>query len=101
MPPREGPTMLRATTAVGVLVICGLASWGQTFRPGERFGNQSNDFYPRKLQRRVRYSGVDDPKSTFVDVLDQISRDYNLVYDVNERAFKYENVMDVLKTQIA
>src|SRR5262249_39782578 len=40
-------------------------------------------------------------KTTFIEALDQMAARYNLVFDVNERAFKFENVMDVLKTQIA
>jgi tetratricopeptide (TPR) repeat protein len=54
------------------------------------------------LARTVKYDGLDDPKSTLQDVLDQLRDKYNLQFDVNEKAFKFENPdQDVLKTEVA
>jgi hypothetical protein len=55
----------------------------------------------RKLFQRVSFKGVDDPKVTLHELLQQVSRDYDLPISVNEKAFKFENVMDVLKYQVA
>jgi tetratricopeptide (TPR) repeat protein len=53
------------------------------------------------LNRTVKFQGFDDPKSTLVEALDQLSKRYDLAFDVNEKAFKFEMVPDVTKTEIA
>src|SRR5262249_3559431 len=37
-----------------------------------------------KLGDTVKFQGIDDPKTTFVEALDQLAARYNLVFDVNE-----------------
>jgi hypothetical protein len=93
--------MLRATTAACLLVFTALYGWAQS-TPGEsRPHSQPVDFYPRKLQRLITFPGIDNPKTTLHEALDRLGKESGLVFDVNERTFKFENVMDVLKTQIA
>jgi hypothetical protein len=53
------------------------------------------------LSKTVRFPGIEDPKATLVEALDRLAKAYDLSFDVNERAFKFEMVPDVLKTEIA
>jgi hypothetical protein len=53
------------------------------------------------LVRRRDFPGFDDPKTTLIEALDALAKRYDVTFDVNERAFKYEQVNDVLKTEIA
>jgi hypothetical protein len=55
---------------------------------------------PQKLAQRVRFDGIGDPKSTLSDALDKLSKLYDINFDINEKAFKFENVSDVAKTPI-
>ncbi|HEX5271997.1 MAG TPA: hypothetical protein VFW33_15980 [Gemmataceae bacterium] len=41
-----------------------------------------------RLQRRVDFPGVEDPKATLRDALDLLARDSGLTFDVNEGAFR-------------
>ena len=54
------------------------------------------------LRRVVKFDGEDDPKATLQDLLDKLRDMYNVPFDVNEQAFRFENPdQDVLKTEIA
>jgi tetratricopeptide (TPR) repeat protein len=53
------------------------------------------------LGRTVRFDGFDDPKTTLQEALDALATRYNLQFDVNEKAFKFEGLDDVLKKEIA
>jgi hypothetical protein len=53
------------------------------------------------LNRAGKYPGIEDPKATLIEALDQLARLYDLSFEVNERAFKFEMVPDVLKTEVA
>jgi hypothetical protein len=53
------------------------------------------------LNRAVKFPGFEDPKTTLIEALDQLAKMYDLSFDVNERAFKFEMVPDVLKTEVA
>jgi hypothetical protein len=55
---------------------------------------------PQKLAQRVKFDGMDDPKITLSDALDKLNKLYDVTFDINEKAFKFENVMDVAKTPI-
>jgi hypothetical protein len=52
------------------------------------------------LNRAVKFPGIEDPKATLIEALDQLARMYDLSFEVNERAFKFEMVPDVLKTEV-
>jgi hypothetical protein len=54
-----------------------------------------------KFSRRVKFDGITDPKTTLVDALDQLARQFDLTFEVNEKAFRFEQVEDVLKQNIA
>jgi tetratricopeptide (TPR) repeat protein len=53
------------------------------------------------LLNTVRFEGFDDAKTTLVEALDVLARRYNVSFDVNEKAFQVDQVMDVLKSEIA
>jgi hypothetical protein len=55
----------------------------------------------RKLERVVNFPGIDDPKTTLLEALNKLTRDYGLVFDLNERAFKYEMLNEPLRVPIA
>jgi RNA polymerase sigma factor (sigma-70 family) len=48
-----------------------------------------------------RFNGYDDPKATLQELLDNLAGQYKVTFDVNEKAFKYEMLNDVLKTEVA
>jgi tetratricopeptide (TPR) repeat protein len=53
------------------------------------------------LATPVNFEGFEDPKTTLVEALDVLSKKYLITFDVNEKAFQFAQVMDVLKTEIA
>lgn len=54
-----------------------------------------------KLTQRVNFDGIDDNRATFSDALYQLTKLYDLTFDVNEQAFIRDAIMDVGKTEIA
>jgi hypothetical protein len=55
----------------------------------------------RALVQTVSFAGADDPKATVKDVLDQLAKRHDFAYTFNEKAFKYEMLNDVVKTEVA
>jgi tetratricopeptide (TPR) repeat protein len=53
-----------------------------------------------RLSETVKFEGIDDARATLSDALDQLSKRYNLTFDVNEKAFQMDGVMEVGKTEI-
>jgi RNA polymerase sigma factor (sigma-70 family) len=54
-----------------------------------------------QLGKRITFAGVEDPAITLQEVLDKLSKQYGVQFEVEEGAFKAEGVEDVLKTQVA
>jgi RNA polymerase sigma factor (sigma-70 family) len=52
------------------------------------------------LAKVTKFDGIDDPKWTLVDALDQLSAKYGISFHVNERAFAFEMVDQVLTKEI-
>jgi hypothetical protein len=84
---------LHATAAVAGLALLAIA-WAAPAPPAQ-------EPLPAKFSRRVKFEGIDDPKTTLGDALDKLAKQFDLTFDVNEKAFKFEQVMDVLKTEVA
>lgn len=65
------------------------------------------DILPRTLElkslllKQVRYQGLKDGDFKLSEVMDQLRNAYNLEFDVNEKAFAGDGVMDVMNTVIA
>lgn len=58
------------------------------------------------LGQTVHYFGLDDPKATLTDALDQIAKHPDIKalkvkFDINEKAFQEEDVPEVQKTELA
>jgi hypothetical protein len=81
---------------LGVVAVAGLALWNAWAAPGP----PPPQTLPSKLFKRVKFDGFTDGRGTLGDALNQLARQYDLAFDVNEKAFKFENVADVLKTEI-
>ncbi|MFO0925936.1 MAG: vWA domain-containing protein [Gemmataceae bacterium] len=72
-------------------------------RPGDL------DRLRRLMNEKFDYGGLDDPKTTLYEALDQLKKatlsklpgGRDIDFDVNEKAFKYEMLNDVLKTEVA
>jgi hypothetical protein len=62
-------------------------------RPGEELA--------AKLSKDVDWAGIDDPKTTLIEALDQLAKVHRLTFDINEKAFKEDKVDDVAKVEIA
>jgi RNA polymerase sigma factor (sigma-70 family) len=52
------------------------------------------------LAKTIDFNGFEDPKTTLIEALDQLAKQYGVRFDVDERAFKAELLNDVLKTAI-
>jgi hypothetical protein len=67
--------------------------------------NAPTEDWPRDprdaLNRVVDFKGFDDPKTTLDEALTALGKMYHVTFDVNERAFNFDNVKDVLKTEVA
>jgi tetratricopeptide (TPR) repeat protein len=53
------------------------------------------------LSKPVTFKGFEDPKTTLAEALDVLAKFYNVTFDVNEKAFAFEQLKDVLKTPVA
>lgn len=54
-----------------------------------------------KLSSAVHFRGFDDPKTTLTEALESLSIAHGITFDVNDTAFRYEQVGDVGKIEIA
>jgi hypothetical protein len=64
-------------------------------------GPQRNRVVGEMLVTVIDFQGVDDPKTTLEEILDQLARRYNVCFDVNEKAFRAEGVKDVVRVEFA
>ena len=86
--------MRRAMVAVGIVVgLAVLSSAAPAPKPPMTV--------PQKLAQRVKFDGIDDPKATLQDALDKLAKLYEINFDVNEKAFKFENLMEIGLSEIA
>jgi hypothetical protein len=53
------------------------------------------------LSQEINYEGLEDPRATLSDALDQLSKRYNLTFDINEKAFEMDQLKDVARTPVA
>jgi hypothetical protein len=91
---------MRRRAAAWALVLLGFGAGGWA-APVPGAVRDRGDELADILARTVKFSGFDDPKTTLVEALDNLSKRYDLSFDVNEAAFKAEMVPEVLKTEIA
>jgi hypothetical protein len=55
----------------------------------------------QKVNQRVDFLGLDDPRATLNDALDKLGEKYGVSFEINEQAFKMDGLMDVGRTPIA
>ncbi len=55
----------------------------------------------QQLQQEIDYGGLEDARATLSDALDQLSKRYNLTFDINEKAFEMDQLKDVARTPVA
>jgi RNA polymerase sigma factor (sigma-70 family) len=53
-----------------------------------------------RLANTVEFAGYDDEKTSLIEALDQLAKIYRITFDVNEKAFKDEDIEKVLGMQI-
>jgi hypothetical protein len=54
-----------------------------------------------KLAKKVKFPGYEDPKMSLAEALEDLGKKYDLTFDINERAYVYEGIRDVGRTEIA
>jgi hypothetical protein len=54
-----------------------------------------------KLATKVQFTGCGDPRTTLREVLDDLGKKYDLSFEINDRAFAYEGIKDVGRTEVA
>jgi hypothetical protein len=70
-------------------------------RPLQAEENQRGRELRRQLGETIDFSGIDDARATLADVLENISKRYNLNFDLNEEAFRQANREEAGKFEIA
>jgi hypothetical protein len=58
--------------------------------PGELAEEEIHQLF----NRRINFSGIDDPKATLIEILDQLAKIYRVPFDINEQAFKPQKGVD-------
>ena len=53
-----------------------------------------------RFDKVVIYNGQDDPKISLAEELQTLGAQHNLVFDINERAFNFDNIQEVGRTPI-
>jgi hypothetical protein len=87
--------MRRVTAITWVLSLAFLTwAWAAPAPPAEPSLIQ-------KLDKRATTKALDDPKTTLADALESLSRQFDVTFDVNEKAFQNEMVQDALKSEVA
>jgi RNA polymerase sigma factor (sigma-70 family) len=61
----------------------------------------SREEIQKALKSRTKFPGIDDAKVTLAEALDQLTKIYDVRFDVQEKWFQVDQVMDVLKTEVA
>jgi RNA polymerase sigma factor (sigma-70 family) len=54
-----------------------------------------------KLNQPVEFDGFKDPKMPLDEALKNLGDRYNLVFKLNEKAFKFDNIVDVERVEVA
>jgi hypothetical protein len=105
----EGCIMRRTVTAGGLFALLGLLAWSWAAAPAPKPAAPApqppgaSDSLQAKLSRRVKFGGFEDPKTTLREALDHLAEQYDLRFEINQRAFATapDLLLDVPKTPIA
>ena len=91
--------MRRVTLLATCALVLPVLSWGEAAPPPKPAKPDAS--LAVSLAKRADFSGIDDPKATLAEALDALAGRYAVNFDVNEKAFKFDQVNEVLKTEIA
>jgi hypothetical protein len=86
-------------SVVALLVTTFALSRGAPKDPPKAEG-KTDPIYLR-LDKVVTYHGLEDPKVTLAEALEALASQHDLVFEINERAFKTEGLAEVAKVQPA
>src|SRR5437763_125144 len=91
--------MRRVTVLATCALILPVLSWGEA-APAPKPAKP--DASPAAgLAKRADFKGFDDPKTTLAEALDALAKLYDVTFDVNDKAFRFDQVMNVVETDIA
>jgi hypothetical protein len=54
-----------------------------------------------QVYQEIDFKGFDDPKTTLAEALEELMKTHKVGIEINEMAFRYEMVNDVIRTEIA
>ncbi len=87
-----------ASRKVWLLVVLALPLAALPLQAGESVRGRE---LRHRLDETVKFEGIDDSRATLADALDQLSKRYNLTFDINDDAFNRDNMGEVGKFEIA
>jgi hypothetical protein len=86
--------MYRAIGVIGIVVGLAVLSWAAPTP-------KQPPSIVQKLNQRVNFDGIDDARATLNDALEKLNKLYGVSFEIDERAFKVDGLMDVGRTEIA
>jgi hypothetical protein len=89
--------MSRSSPFLSLLAVFTLLTW---LAPGVQAEGKLPPL-AAKLKETVKFTGLDDPKTTLQDVLDSLAKNHDLQFAVNDKEFRGEQVEDVLNRPVA
>lgn len=96
--------MVRVLLGAGLLALVGLVVSVQSAAPpGSSMRLKAIRAMPLvdRMYAEIEVGWIDDPKTSLLEALDAMSKEYGVGFDIYERAFRFEMLNDVAKTEIA
>jgi hypothetical protein len=90
------PVRARANLAVGAWQQVEVGELRKTTRH-----SAEKALVEKALARVIDFPGIDDPKTTLTEALDLLARKHRLQFEINDVAFRAEEVEEVWKTKVA
>src|SRR5262245_44262605 len=95
----EGKPMYRVVIGVCLLGLIGLLAYVQSAAPPAPVPSRARVIRALPLVDRmyaeIDFPGYDDPKTTLEEVIRELAREYGLLIEVDEKAFKVELLNDI------
>jgi hypothetical protein len=83
--------MYRVISVVSIVVGLAVLSWAAP-------PSKESSSLAQKLNQRINYPGLEDPRATLVDALAQVNKLGNVSFDINDKAFDMDQLKDVGRT---
>ncbi len=55
---------------------------------------------PQKLAQHIKFDGIDDPRTTLMEALEKLTKLHDITFDINDKAFRFESIMEVGRAEI-